>query len=60
MECPANAPLLRNYISQAQKIHRQKKKEIVLWSLMGWGLIYGKALMLRIMFIMRESHGISQ
>ena len=38
----------------------KKGEKIALWSLRDWALIYGKTLMLRIMFRRRESHGISR
>ena len=52
--------LLEIISARLKKSIGKKRKKIALWSLRDWALIYGKALMLRIMFRRRESHGISR
>ncbi len=52
--------LLENISTRLKKSIGKRRKKIVLWSLKDWALIYGKVLMLRIMFIRRENHGISR
>ena len=51
--------LLEIISTRLKKSIGKRRKKLALWSLRDWALRYGKVLMLRIMFIKRENHGIS-